>query len=78
MSKNSHRRRQSSSILCEVLTERQVYLGCDTGQHTQTVGLQPGQVSQNVYWTQQREILYLRQLQCHWWKGGLKVEVYIK
>lgn len=54
-----NRWRQSSRIICEVLTKWQVYPGSHIGQHTETVGLQQGQVPQDLHWTPQWEILHL-------------------
>jgi hypothetical protein len=44
-------------------TSREVHPGGDAGQHAEAVGLQQGQVPQDLHRTQEREVLRLCQLQ---------------
>ena len=44
---------------------REIHPGGHAGQHAEAVGLQQGQVSQDLHRPQEREVLRLRQLQRH-------------
>ena len=60
---------QSTSLLCQVLTQWEVYFGSHLGQYSQTLGLLQGKVFENLHWTQKRKVLYLCQLLGYWRKG---------
>ncbi len=58
----------SATLLYNIIIHclsREVYPGGDAGQHAEAVGLQQGQVPQDLYRTQEREVLRLCQLQRH-------------
>ena len=44
---------------------REVHPGSHPGQHVEAVGLQQGEVSQDLHRAQEREVLHLRKLQRH-------------
>ena len=41
-------------------SNRKVYPGCNPGQHVEAVGLQQGEVLENLHGAQEREILCIR------------------
>lgn len=61
--KDPHRRRQPASFIC------------DTRQHAQAVGLLQGEMSEDLYRTQKRTVLHLREFLGYWWKGKSDIPV---
>ncbi len=60
VSENSDRRRQPSGLVRQVLAEWKVHPGSHTRQHAQVVGLQQGQVPEDVHRPQERKVLRFR------------------
>ena len=57
---DSDRRRQPSGLVRQVLAEREVHPSSHARQHAQVVGLQQGQVPEDVHRPQERKVLRFR------------------
>lgn len=75
--KDSYRRRQSSSVVCEILAKRKVHFSSHAGQHIETLGLQQGEMLEDVHRPQEREVLYIRQFLRNGWKGTRRTYLHL-